>query len=454
MSLPTDPTQRITARALTVWLVGVASYVIAVFARTSLSATGVDAAIRFDASPTVLSLFTVLQLAVYAGMQVPAGTVLDRIGSRRSIGVGTGLIFLGLIVIAFATSVPTAIFARVLIGAGDAFIFISVLRLAPAWFPTRHVPLITQLTGMAGQLGQILSLGPLVGLMLWQGWTAAFVAAGALTLLTGMLALAVVRNGGGRVLLSLPAGPGPDVTNPVVDAPPALRESDVVERVVPPLERQRDIVLRTWRNPGTRAGFWVHFTAPFSAYTFALLWGFPYMTEAEGIPENTALGILSFYVVGCMIFGPLFGVLTSRFATKRTALVITLVASHTAIWSVVLLWPGGAPVPVFYVLAFMLAAGGPASLVGFDFSRSTNPPSRLGIATGMVNTGGFVSTLLFVFLVGVILEVQGQSSPELFTSAGFSIAWAVQLPISVFGLIMMVRSSRRYRQFIAAEARE
>lgn len=450
MSTPTDPTQRVTSRAMLVWLVGVSAYVIAVFARTSLSATGVDAALRFGASPTILSLFTVLQLGVYAAMQVPAGTVLDKIGARRSIAVGIGLICSGLLVIAFATSVPTAIFARVLIGTGDAFIFISVLRLVPAWFPTKHVPLITQLTGMAGQLGQMLSLGPLVGLMLWQGWTAAFVAAGALTLLTGALALAVIRNGGGHVLLTLPADAPSHPTGHT--SAPALRESDTVDRVVPSVESQRTVLLRTWRNPGTRAGFWIHFTAPFSAYTFALLWGFPYMTEAEGVPESTALGVLSFYVLGCMLFGPLLGVLTSKFAHHRTALVMTLVLTHTTTWATVLLWPGGAPTVMFYVLALILAAGGPASLIGFDFSRSTNPTARLGIATGMVNTGGFISTLLFVFIVGVVLELQGQSSPDLFTSAGFSIAWAVQLPISAIGLIMMARSTHRYRQFIADSA--
>jgi len=33
----------------------------------------------------VLSVFSVLQLAVYAAMQVPVGALLDRLGSRRMI---------------------------------------------------------------------------------------------------------------------------------------------------------------------------------------------------------------------------------------------------------------------------------------------------------------------------------------------------------------------------------
>lgn len=435
-------------------MVALAAYVIAVFARTSLSAMGVDAALRFGASPTILSLFTVLQLAVYAGMQVPAGTILDRVGARRSITFGSGLIALGLVVIAFATSVPVAILARVLIGTGDAFIFISVIRLLPAWFPARLVPLITQLTGMAGQLGQMLSLGPLVGLVLWKGWTAAFVAAGALTLLTGVLTLIIVRDGAGRVLLTLPETETP-VTEPSATTPaPAdvgTITPDVVERFAAPRERQSDVLVRTWRNPGTRAGFWIHFTAPFSAYTFTLLWGFAYMTEAEHVPESTALGVLSAYVLGCLFFSPVLGILTGKFASKRTGIVMTLISSHILAWTLVLVWPGGAPIWAFYLLAILLAAGGPASLIGFDFSRSTNPPERLGIATGMVNSGGFISTLCSVFLIGLMLEIQGQSSPDLFTHAGFSRAWLVQAPIWLLGLIMMHRSTRAYRRFLSRD---
>ena len=41
------------------------------------------AARRFDISAAQLSTFTVLQLAVYAGMQIPVGVLLDRFGPRR-----------------------------------------------------------------------------------------------------------------------------------------------------------------------------------------------------------------------------------------------------------------------------------------------------------------------------------------------------------------------------------
>ena len=46
-------------------------YVLAVFHRSSLGVAGLAATERFDISATQLATFTMLQLLVYAGMQVP-----------------------------------------------------------------------------------------------------------------------------------------------------------------------------------------------------------------------------------------------------------------------------------------------------------------------------------------------------------------------------------------------
>ncbi|HJE90655.1 MAG TPA: MFS transporter, partial [Dietzia timorensis] len=122
-------------RAWIIWIVGVAAYVLAVMNRTSLAAVGVDAADRFSADAATLSMFAVVQLAVYGGMQIPVGMVLDRWGARPIITIGMFLMAAGQLAMAFSPSVGVAIFARVLIGAGDAAVFPSVLRLVATWFP-------------------------------------------------------------------------------------------------------------------------------------------------------------------------------------------------------------------------------------------------------------------------------------------------------------------------------
>src|SRR4051812_47668635 len=80
--------QRTPRRAWIIWTLGVTAYAVAVFQRASLGVAGVEAQHRFGATAAILSLFSVLQLAVYAGMQVPVGVLLDRLGSRRLIVAG------------------------------------------------------------------------------------------------------------------------------------------------------------------------------------------------------------------------------------------------------------------------------------------------------------------------------------------------------------------------------
>src|ERR687893_498699 len=153
------------ARAWAVWSVALAAYVVAVLHRTSLGVAGLDAQERFGVGAGALASFAVLQLLVYAGLQVPVGLLLDRFGSLRLVVTGGVLMAAGQALMATTDHVGGAVAARILVGAGDAMTFISVLRLVPQWFPARRVPVVTQLTGLVGQLGQILSAVPLAALL-------------------------------------------------------------------------------------------------------------------------------------------------------------------------------------------------------------------------------------------------------------------------------------------------
>ena len=83
----------------------------------------------------------------------------------------------GQLLMAAAGSVSLGLAARVLVGAGDAMTFISVLRLIPAWFPARRAPLVTQLTGLLGQAGPGRRRVPAGRRLHAAGWTPTFVGA-------------------------------------------------------------------------------------------------------------------------------------------------------------------------------------------------------------------------------------------------------------------------------------
>ena len=107
-------------------------------------------------------------------MQIPIGILLDRFGSRPIMTIGMLLMAAGQLTMALSPGIGIAIFARILLGAGDAAIFPAVLRLVATWFPAQRGPIMVQFTGIIGQAGQLIALVPLAALLHATTWTVTF----------------------------------------------------------------------------------------------------------------------------------------------------------------------------------------------------------------------------------------------------------------------------------------
>jgi MFS family permease len=417
------PAVRPSSRAYLVWGVALLAYAVAVFHRSSLGVAGVEAQERFSAGASAVSLFLVLQLTVYAGLQVPVGVALDRFGSRAMILAGALTMAGGQLVLALAGDVPTAIAARVLVGAGDAMTFISVLRLVAVWFPGRSVALVTQLTGILGQLGSVVAAYPLVALLNGTSWRTTFLGAAATGLLVGVLVLVALRD-----------APEGTVRPPVSGLPEVWRN-----------------LVSTWREPGTRIGLYTHLTTQFSGTVFALLWGYPFLVVGQGLAPGTAATLLTLLVVVAMAVGPVLGRLCGWWPLRRSVLVFSILAATVTVWTVVLLWPGRAPLPLLIALVVVLGTNGPGSMIGFDYARTWNPAERQGSASGVVNVGGFVASLLTILAVGAVLDVLTPGASGAYDLDAFRAAFAVQYLFWAIGLAGVIRHRRKLRARLARD---
>ncbi|MGQ9407696.1 MFS transporter [Mycolicibacterium gilvum] len=397
-----------------VWATGVLAYMVAVFDRTTLGVSGLAAAERFTAGPTLLSMFVVLQVVVYAAAQVPAGLLLDRYGSRALIVCGAALMASGQLVLAFTDSLPVAVAGRAVVGLGDAFTFISVLRLVPHWFAPRQIPVVTQLTGIVGQLGQVLSAVPFLALLSAQGWSVAYASAAAGGVLLIVVVLLLVR-----------------------DTPQGSAASPETMSVRQTLASVKTV----WLRPGTRLGFFTHMGTQFSITVFALMWGLPYLTVAQGLSPGVAGALLSLSVVTGIGSGVLIGVVTGRYPHRRSWIVLGIIASNALMWTIVLALSGPAPLWVLVVLVAVISVGGPGSMVGFDFARTFNTGATLGTAQGMVNMGGFLASLLLMQAMGMVMDASGGLTFE-----SFRTAWTLQYAVwtlAVLGVLITRRKARR-----------
>jgi hypothetical protein len=83
--------------------------------------------------------------------------------------------------------------------------------------------------------------------------------------------------------------------------------------------------------------------------------------------------------------------------------------------------------------------------MGFDYARTENEAERIGSATGIVNVGGFVASLLTIALIGVILSLRSSGGPGTYTLGDFKLALSVQYVFWAIGLIGVLHNRRRLR---------
>ena len=251
------------------------------------------------------------------------------------------------------------------------------------------------------------------------GWTPTFLAVGAITVLYTLVVTLRVRD--------VPAG-----------TPEPVREE------VRPRQLAHQVA-EAWRTPGTRLGFWVHFSTMFAPNALTLLWGVPWLVQGQGQSKATASALLTVFVFGSMAGGPLLGGVIGRHPSLRMPLVGGYIGGAALVWAVLLSWPGAVPVPVLVPAFAFLALGGPASMIGFALARDYNPLSRVGTATGVVNVGGFVATTIAALLVGVLLQ---------WTGGSFRISLLAIVAILALGTVRMLVWWRRTRAHLfLAEAR-
>lgn len=425
--------EKLSPRALIVWGAGVLCYTLAVTGRTSFGVASVDAIDRFHINAAQLAVFTSLQLAVYAFAQIPVGLLVDRFGPRKLMVAGAFVMAVGQVTLAFTTSYPVAIFARMLIGAGDATAFLSVMRLIPAWIPLRHAPLLGQLTGAVGQFGQFLSAVPFLSLLHATSWQTGFVSLGAVGALLALAAGVLVKDSPEpeAELESAAHGKPAGSTGPTESA----------ERL-----GVKKVLANVLTNRVCWHGFFVHWTGLGALVVFTLLWGLPIMTLGLGLPADQAGLALSLGTLASVAVGPIVGLLSARFYNRRMQIVMIFSITGWLGW----LWFfTSAPTGVLWAACLMnivMGFTGPVANLGFDSVREKVDRRFVATGTGLANMGGWIAGMIGAQAVGVLLNLRAPDGN--YDWADFGMAWIAVATVWACGFCGMWltrdRNVRRY----------
>jgi len=379
---------------------------------------------RFDTNAQELATLAVFQLVVYAGMQIPVGILLDRFGAKKLLIIGALVMATGSFTVALAPNLGVAVFGRMLVGMGDSFTFISMIRMINGWYQGAKATRMQQNVSTVGQLGQFVSAVPFWFLLEHLGWNFSFTVISLVSLLVVLLLLAFTAD--------------------------ERAEHEHLRHQAASIKIATSQLLENMRNPGIRMAFWTHFVTQPTTTSVSLLWAVPFLVSAEGQSHEFASFTLTAMVVFGLITGPLIGLVCSKYPQKRALLVYSVVALNSLTWLLLLAIPDRANSSVLIVCFLLISIGGPASLVAFDYTKDIAPKSRLGSANGFANVGGFLASFIMMYLTGLIIDLvqQATSSTQRFTLVGFRFGFASQLLVVAIGITFFTLERRKYLRIL------
>lgn len=314
----------------------------------------------------------------YVIMQIPAGVILDRIGVRIPVVASVLMCSLGVLLFAVASNAAVLSVARLLMGVGSAFAFLSNVKVASLWFNPKKMPLFIGLTFAAGTLGAKMAGSPLVYLLNTLGWQSALeilAAAGALLAFTSWL---VVKD---------------------------VRVSDLQERKES-LKEELHHILESFTAILKEPMSWVVGIYGLSMYLplsgFCDLWGAAYIEDTYGVSRALATDMSWLIYFGIGISAPLWSFVLSYFKSYRASLSLACLIAATT-FTIVLyvpmpnLWIAG-------VLLFVCGLGLGGQFLAFSAVSALNCNSRTAMSSGVHNMMCMLSGVISQPLIGYFMD--------------------------------------------------
>jgi sugar phosphate permease len=366
------------------------AYLMVYFHRTSPAVVAVEMMKDLGTGAALMGLLGSAYFYPYALMQLPAGLLSDSWGPRRTVTIFFLLAGLASVLFGLSQSTAMAIVSRALVGLGASMLFVPTMKILTHWFRKSEFSMMTGLMMAMGGVGALTASYPLARMSVWLGWRGSFMVVGGLTVVLAVLIGILVRDRPEQMGFSPvePAGPAG------AGAPAAIG-----------LMAGLGLVLK--KKAFWPLAIWFFFTCGVF-FTFAGLWGGPYLMHVYGVNKPQAGWILNMIAVAMIVGSPLLSYLSDRvFRSRKTPILITSVVM-LLLTGILAFAPKALPLGAMYVFCFLLAFCSSAIVVvAFTATKELFPVSIAGTAMGAVNLFPFLGGAVMQFLVGLFLDAQG-----------------------------------------------
>ena len=365
-------------RAWLMWGIPAFLFLFAFFHRAAPGVFAKELMQSFGATGALIGLLSATYFYAYAGLMIPAGVLLDRLGVRWTVSAGGLVMSAGALFMALAAGPALLFTGRSLVGAGASVMFVGALKIAAAWFPAPYFATLSATTASVGVFGGLVGTAPVAWLALGVGWRGALGAVAIVTLAGAAACLVLVRDHPPAEAWS-GAGPAPGWAAVVTG------------------------LGRVLRNPHTWPPFLAFFCL-YSATNNLIFWIVPCLRDVYDLGMADAALYATASSLALLVAGPLTGFVSDRVLRRRRLPYTILTAAQFVGWVTFVVTLGRLPLGGVYALLFAMGLVGAAFVLTWPLGREVNPPELAGVAVAAVNLGGFVGAALTQAPLAALLD--------------------------------------------------
>ncbi len=357
-------------------------------------------------------------LWAYAFAQLPAGGLIDRFGPRRLLAAGVFIWSAAQALAGLTTAFGQFVFARVILGFGEAPQFPTGARVVRDWFNVRARGTATGVFNCSSTLGSAIAAPLLTVLMLALGWRWMFGLMGIAGIIIAAVWFALYREPEGMRL---------------------TRAEEEYRREGDETGEAARVTLGEWRRLLGHATTWgmiigffgvVYLTWVYTAW----LPGYLEIQRHMSIRSAGFATAIPFVagVIGALLGGWLTDWLVRRglspIDSRRYPLTLSLLGMAACTVAAALV-PSNALALAFISLAMFL--GYIASSSAWAMASVAAPANTTASLGAMQNFGGYVGGALAPMVTGFIVQASGSFVPALMTAAGIGVVCAIAYVIIV-----------------------
>ena len=376
-----------------IWIVACLAHTIGLFHRAAMAPMADRIMADFNVTATVFGSLGAVYFYIYAAMQLPAGTLADMLGPRKTITAGLLLSATGSLVMSMAPSFAAVYLGRIIVTFGVSVVWLNVIKLLMEWFRRRELATMTGFSSALVNSGQIAAATPLALLIMSVGWRASLVTIAQVSFGLAAASWFIVRDSPAQVGLPPVTELSGQVASHIVEA----RDSPSLS-----LRRRFKLVLG---NKHLWPLFLVHLGIYGAYSTFFHNWVVVYLMQTYGLARDFAANFVLISAVGLIVGAPLLGFLSDRVFRERRLPVMLFTGISLTSFMFLALWRGGhPPLGALYPICFFIGLGLGGAPLLFASVRDVAQPSVRGVAAGLVNMGGFISAAVAQPLFGYFLD--------------------------------------------------